>query len=258
MITTTTLTYIVGNSGGGISTFSLLALLVSIFNIISLIANSSTNNNNNDNNNNINDNQGNNNGGQNSESNTNNEIMAVTQVMQVPPGAGRRKRSNYMPKTEQQYSTLLLENSKLILKPPNTTAIIQKIPQNVKQTFLDEIAIGITMSLNGWYYIELGNLGKPLLTHRSCIFRNLCEMNYNCAVFGPGAKMVCSFATHVIARDLARTDDEETELLFAADNGSLMTRSCESQYKRGCPAPYWRKYTNMIRKSVHYDIGKKL
>ena len=93
--------YIVGNSGGGISTFSLLALLVSIFNIMSLIASSSTNNNNNDNNNNINDNQGNNNGGQNSESNTNNEIMAVTQVMQVPPGAGRRKRSNYMSKEEQ-------------------------------------------------------------------------------------------------------------------------------------------------------------
>ena len=184
--------------------------------------------------------------------------MAVTQVMQVPPGAGRRKRSNYLPKKEQQYSMLLLENSKLILKPPNTTAIIQKIPKYVKETFLDEIAIGITMSLNGWYYIELGNLGKPLLTHRSCIFRNLCEMNYNCAVFGPGAKMVCSFASHVIARDLARTDDEETELLFAADNGPLMTRSCESQYKRGCPAPYWRKYTNMIRKSVKYDIGKKL
>ena len=184
--------------------------------------------------------------------------MAVTQVMQVPPGAGRRKRSNYMSKKEQRYSTLLLENGKLTLKPPNTTAIIQKIPENVNETFLDEVAIGIMMSLNGWHYIELGNIGKPLSTPTSCIFRNLCEMNYNCAVFGPGAKMVCSFATHVIARDLAKTDDEETELLFASENGSLMARSCESLYDLGCPAPYWRNYTNIIRNSVQYDPDENL
>ena len=51
----------------------------------------------------------------------------------------------------------------------------------------------------------------------------------------------------------------QTELLlFASENGSLMARSCESLYNFGCPAPYWKNYTNIIRNSVQYDPDKNM
>ena len=65
----------------------MLALILSIFNVINLLA---TNNNNNNNRNNINDNLGNVNAGDNSESNANSNGMTATQVMLVPPGVGKR------------------------------------------------------------------------------------------------------------------------------------------------------------------------
>lgn len=67
--------------------FSILALLLAIFNLINLLA---TNSNNNNNRNNINDNLGNVNAGDNSESNANSNGMTATQVMLVPPGVGKR------------------------------------------------------------------------------------------------------------------------------------------------------------------------
>ena len=60
-----------------LSPFSILALVVSIFNLVSVVVN---NNNNNQNNNNVNGNQANSNSGQNSDTNANNQMMTINQV----------------------------------------------------------------------------------------------------------------------------------------------------------------------------------
>ena len=72
-----------------ISTFSIIALLFSIFNIIDLLVSNANNNNNR---NNINDNAQNVNVNSNTESNANPGQSAANQVMMVPPGVGRRRR----------------------------------------------------------------------------------------------------------------------------------------------------------------------
>ena len=187
--------------------------MVSIFNIISLVANSSSNTNNNDNNNNINDNQGNDNGAQNAESNTNNGMMAVTQVMVVPPGAGRRKRSQHMLNNDSEHSTLFYRNNTVILNSPNTEPIVANISTRIDTSFLDEVGIGVMLCLNNWHYIHINSTS---LKHH-CLYRNLCEMNYNCAVFGDGAKLVCTLVSHVVARDLAQSDNDEKTFLQAAN-----------------------------------------
>ena len=71
------------------STFSIIALMLSIFNIIDLVV---TNSNNNNNRNNINDNANNNNDNSNTESNGNPDQASANQAMFTPPGAGKRKR----------------------------------------------------------------------------------------------------------------------------------------------------------------------
>ena len=77
------------SANNDLSTFSVIALLLSIFNIINLIASNANNNNNR---NNINDNANNNNDNSNTESNGNPDQASANQVMMVPPGAGRRRR----------------------------------------------------------------------------------------------------------------------------------------------------------------------
>ena len=227
--------------------------MVSILNIISLVSTSSSNNNNNDNNNNINDNQGNDNGAQNAESNTNNGMMAVTQVMQVPPGAGRRKRSENGTMSNQKHATLHFGNNTLTLKHSEADPIIAHISSHIDEAFLNQIGIGVIMSMNNWHYINTNftHLTKP------CLCRNLCEMSYNCAVFGDGAKLVSSIISHVISRDLAETDEEEIEFLKASDIGSRLIQSCESVYARSCQNHDWNFYTNNVRNYVHGNFKDK-
>ena len=212
--------------GYGISTFSLIALLVSIFNIISLVVNSSSNNNNNDNNSNINDNQGNENGAQNSESNTNNAMMAVTQVMQVPPGAGRRKRAITKDKENDYKSTLIFKNKTLSLAPSHSENInVSLLDDDIDAYFLDEVGIGIILSLNNWHYFN-SNTSTSFLP-KTCLYRNLCEMNYNCAMFGNGSKLVSTIVSHVIARDFSDSNEEEEMFLTAAKRGSMLNKQCD-------------------------------
>ena len=77
------------SANSDISTFSIIALMISIFNIVDLLVSNANNNNNR---NNINDNAVNLNDNSNTESNTNPGQSAANQVMMVPPGVGRRKR----------------------------------------------------------------------------------------------------------------------------------------------------------------------
>ena len=87
-------------------------------------------------------------------------------------------------------------------------------------------------------------------------------MNYNCAIFGPGAKLVCKFATHVIARDLAQTSLDEQMCLDAATRGIRLKRSCEVWYGNKCTNLDWNDFTNNIkilaRENVSDEIYQKL
>ena len=221
--------------------------MVSVFNIISLVVNSSTNNNNNDNNNNINDNQGNKNGAQNSESNTNNAMMAVTQVMQVPPGAGRRKRSiKNQSEKKGLKSTLVYKNKTLTLLPSDTEPIISSVlNDHIDETFLDEVGIGIMMCLNNWQYIYINE--SYTFLPKACLHRNLCEMNHNCALFGNGAKLVSTIVSNVIARNLAETDEEEDMFLIAAYRDDMLLQPCDYWYRETCPKEEWTSHTNNIK-----------
>ena len=221
--------------------------MVSVFNIISLVVNSSTNNNNNDNNNNINDNQGNENGASNIESNTNNAMMAVTQVMQVPPGAGRRKRS-IIGKFENKNikSNLIYRNKTLTLLHSDTEPIIASaLNDNIDETFLDEVGIGVMMCLNNWQYIYINK--STTILPKSCLHRNLCEMNNNCALFGNGAKLVSTIVSNVIARDLSETDQEEEMFEMAAYRGAMLQQPCDYWYKETCPKTQWTSHTNDVK-----------
>merc|ERR1712156_607210 len=70
-------------ASSSMSTFSIIALLLSVFNIIDMLVN---------NRNNINQNDVNANDNSNTESNANPDQASSNAVMAVPPGAGRRKR----------------------------------------------------------------------------------------------------------------------------------------------------------------------
>ena len=223
--------------------------MVSIFNIISLVVNSSTNINNNDNNNNINDNQGNENAAQNSESNTNNAMMAVTQVMQVPPGAGRRKRSIINYETNDMKTNLIFKNKTLSLAPSDTEHIyVSLLEDDINEYFLEEVGIGIILSLNNWYYFHVN--GSKAALPKACFYRNLCEMNHNTAIFGSGAKLISTVVSHVIARDFSETDAEEEMFLKAARKGSSLEKQCHYWYEKACSTEEWDSHTNNIKKFV--------
>ena len=86
---------------------------------------------------------------------------------------------------------------------------------------------------------------------KHCIVRNICEMNTNCALFGPGSELVCDISSHVIARNVATTDDEEHELLIAASHGrSAWKYSCESLYGNLCPNEQWGNVTDELKHIV--------
>ena len=75
----------------GISTFSMIALLLSLFNIVDLLV---ANANNNNNQNNLNSNQANLNDNSNVESNANPGQSSANQAVITPPGVGRRRRAD--------------------------------------------------------------------------------------------------------------------------------------------------------------------
>ena len=114
-----------------IGTFSLLALLLSVFNIINLVA---SNVNNNNNRNNINDNSGNLNTADNTESNANSGSETATMVMMVPPGVGRRKRDLLHNET----STLVHDQFHLKLGHGDEIVTHVKLPSDIDQYYMDE------------------------------------------------------------------------------------------------------------------------
>ena len=91
-------THVKRGANSDISTFSIIALMLSIFNIIDLLVSNANNNNNR---NNVNDNAQNVNQNGNTESNANPGQSSANQVMMVPPGVGRRKRDIGSPETSQ-------------------------------------------------------------------------------------------------------------------------------------------------------------
>ena len=207
-----------------------MALLLSIFNIINLVA---SNVNNNNNRNNINDNSGNLNTADNAESNANSGSNTATQVMMVPPGVGRRRRDLFEPKK----ALLSVENSMIILSADNDLILLEQIlPSNMNRDFLDEIPLGIIATLNAWQIESaLNNATK------SCTERNLCELGLNCAVFGPGSSLSCFFGAHVMTRWVATNDAEEKKYLRAFEDG-IKLENCHDLHNENCPVALWNEF----------------
>ena len=161
----------------GISTFSILALVVSIFNLASLVVNTSNNNNNQ--NNNVNSNQGNGNGAQNSASNANSDSATVNQVMLVPPGVGRRKRDANAP--------CRLE--------------LTKTKEGFLRLSLDKDYVVHNFSIEDIYFKESMALGAVYLMQSLLKANNTPDMTQvvkECQEFGSGAELVCSFVVKVL------------------------------------------------------------
>lgn len=212
-----------------IGTFSLLALLLSIFNIINLVA---SNVNNNNNRNNINDNSGNINTADNAESNANSGSNTATQVMMVPPGVGRRKRD--LLNNDLVQPQLSIINSTLRLSNSENDIILERPLIFNDEEFVDEVPLGLIMTLNAWQLSENHQ-------HFGCHLRNFCELGLNCATFGIGAGLCCEFGAEIMARWLANDLADEIKLKTAFTKGQNL-QDCHQIFQRSCSVSQWNSH----------------
>ncbi len=215
-----------------IGTFSLITLLLSVFNIINLVA---SNVNNNNNRNNINDNAGNINTADNTESNANANGMTATQVMMVPPGVGRRKRDTLSSLKGQNGSTTLWANSSMVVLDNVLTC---ELPTQLTPDFIEELPLGIMMALNAWQVAEHGKA--------ACHERNFCELGLNSGVFGKGSMLVGRLASQIMARWLADHDKHEHDLIEAYSRGESF-EDCHTLYGDQCQTEEWTSHLDEIK-----------
>merc|ERR1719507_178032 len=234
-------------ASSSMSTFSIIALLLSVFNIIDMLVSNANNNNNR---NNINQNDFNANDNSNTESNANPDQASSNAVMAVPPGAGRRKRE-----AMEGRSVLRLENRshwfRLTLEPEGGEAVqgAWYPTKRGRKGAQDEVMLATSAVLNGWV------LAQEKGTEH-CWRRNLCELGYNGAVWGRIGEAVVEMMESVVTRWLARSNEEEVELLEAARLGRQRGRAggsrggCEQSWTKECPVEEWNQLVNDTRAKV--------
>jgi len=211
-----------GSAGGGgdISAFSLIAVLLSVFNIIDLLV---TNANNNNNRNNINDNAQNQNINSNTESNANPDQASANQVMLVPPGVGRRKRETRHNQTALFMELQILNNSRISLNLFDKDDIsfnnisTEAVSFNrSREEIIDELGLGVGMVLNSWHLYKSGVL--------HCQHRNTCELGFNGAVWGDVSSLLTEFSGKIIARWFTDSVESEKKMLDSLKKGLLSAR----------------------------------
>lgn len=238
------------------STFSIIALMLSIFNIIDLLV---TNANNNNNRNNINDNANNNNDNSNTESNGNPDQASANQAMFTPPGAGRRKRdardSSLQPMILKPE---IMDNMmRLNIHPKDSANSSEALhsawyAMNNVTKVQDELVLGMSMVTNAWHLMEGGNM--------KCQLRNLCELGFNGSVWGAMAELVVDIMGKVMARWISEDEVMEVEMVNALKHGVVEGRdfrdgqdyeSCDGMFSDVCPLESWNMFVIETKNNAH-------
>ena len=237
------------------STFSIIALMLSIFNIVDLLV---TNANNNNNRNNINDNANNNNDNSNTESNGNPDQASANQAMFTPPGAGRRKREARMTSEPMILKPEMIKNQlRLRIFPKDNANSSQGLfsawyEVNNMTRVQDELVLGMSMVTNAWHLMEAAS--------KDCHVRNLCELGFNGSVWGEMAELVVELMGKVMARWISEDDVMEMELVKSLKLGITGGRkfkegedydSCDSQFVDVCPISNWNKFVMETKILAH-------
>jgi hypothetical protein len=223
------------------STFSIIALLLSIFNIIDMLVSNANNNNNR---NNINDNEFNSNDNSNTESNANPGQASTNQVMAVPPGAGRRRREAREGKepggsgllwTERRNTTFRLVLWPEGLPVAGVASGWHRLPRG-RAALQGELALALVMVANAWALLE----GEET---PACRARNLCELGHNGVAWGGAGAAVVELLGPVLARWAAADEEEEVELEEAGrwgrERGPRGGAGCEARWRDACPVAVW-------------------
>merc|ERR1711892_624206 len=238
------------------STFSIIALMLSIFNIIDLVV---TNANNNNNRNNINDNANNNNDNSNTESNGNPDQASANQAMFTPPGAGRRRRDVQDPSAPPMIlrPEVTKDKFRLSIHPKDCHNSSQAMHTawykiNNLTGVQDEVVLGMSMVTNAWHLMGEGET--------RCLVRNLCEMGFNGSVWGDMAEMVVDMMGRVMARWSSEEENEEYKLVEALKHGIVGGRqfregmeyeSCDREFLDLCPIKNWNSFVTDTKNSSH-------
>ena len=133
-------------------------------------------------------------------------------------------------------SAFLSANSThLSLQNDGEDVLIAKLPPSHFQDFIEEMPLGIIMTMNAWH----------LANHETCLPRNFCEYGLNCATFGPGAQLVGEFGSLTMARWLAKNDDEEGKFLESYQKGQNL-ENC-NQFSDLCHVSHWNSYVKSTK-----------
>ena len=213
-------------------------MLLSVFNIINLVA---SNVNNNNNRNNINDNSGDLNTADNTESNGMSGGSTATMAMLVPPGVGRRKRDSAATNCNSNQAFLHANETYLSLSHCNQTIFDVHYPF-LNDRFMEEIPLGIIMTLNAVNVAEE-------MTFDSCRARNFCEFGLNCAYFGTGSETVCRIGSTLMSRWLGNNDEDEQSLMSAYKKGTELA-NCHELFEAQCGVAEWNRHISEIRSNV--------
>ena len=217
-----------------ISTFSIIALMLSIFNIVDLVVSNANNNNNR---NNINDNTQNINDNSNTESNANAGQSSANQVMMVPPGVGRRRKREVngtevflLPLFVQQKFYLIFQSSvpvnllmmdevddrmfRIVIKTSQTDGVglfnssWYSISSNLSRLEVeDESMLAMSAVNNAWHLLQ----ASPA----HCHVRNFCELGFNGSVWGDLGALVVEMMGKIIIRFVSLDMEEEAQLYNA-------------------------------------------
>ena len=153
--------------------------------------------------------------------------------MLVPPGVGRRKREA----SHEEDSRLILNNTHLLLKYGKENMVTYSLPQVTSQAFIDEIPLGILVTLNAWHLAEAFQPKENV----TCLARNFCELGLNCATFGTGSQLTCTFGAQTMSRWLSQNGPQEKEYLDAFYDG-VRLRNCQQLHETSCPVWIWNQF----------------
>ena len=154
-------------------------------------------------------------------------------VMLVPPGVGRRKRDADI----LEVSKLHLNFTHLNLVNPVEEITSTRLPDQISDDFLNEIPLGILVTLNSYHLFESFNSKSDFTCHE----RNFCELGLNCATFGSGSKFACKFGVETIVRWVADYVESEKCYLEAFEAGANL-ENCETLYGELCPVHHWNQF----------------
>ena len=168
-------------------------------------------------------------------------------VMLVPPGVGRRKRDldeeHHYQSCNSNQAFLQANSTHFSLTHCNQTLVNITYDKPLTDEFLEEIPLGIVMTINAMTVAQGNNLNIP------CQNRNFCEFGLNCGFFGTGSIKMCTIGSIFMSRWISHNDNEENNFLTAFTQGTNLA-NCHDLYDSQCNVAKWNTHLDAIRTNV--------